>query len=994
MVSQLIGQLGADGFADAVEVGRGGFGVVYRARQVELDRVVAVKVLTADLEQNRPRFEREQRAMARLTGHPNIVSVLQVGHTPGGYPYLVMPFCSRGSVQEVITECGGLAVSEVLRLGVAVAAGLESAHRLGIVHRDVKPANVLLTELGDPAVTDFGIAHMVGGFHTASGVFSATPDFTAPEVLSGKEPDQASDVYGLGATLFCALTGQPPFARRDGEVLMAQLLRIATKSAPDLRAYGVDDDLAVVIGAALAPEPTARPAMVEFGEALQELQATRGLAIDAMALQGAKHTGKTAAARPVPPPRVRGNLPAPLSEFVGRAAELAALAELFSTARLVTLVGVGGVGKTTLALRAARTRAADYPAGVWVIDIGELRDGALLPGLAAGALGIHDQGSRALPEVMVDAIGEREMLLVFDNCEHVIDEAAALIDTLLRGCPRLQIVATSRELLSLDGEAVFAVSPLRYPDTTTGTSRAALADYDAVALFVERAQAARPGFTLTEHNAGAIALICSRLDGVPLAVELAAARVRAMSVQQIAARLSESFALLSRGYRGSPTHQQTLRCCIDWSYQRCSTAEQQLWARLSVFAGSFDLDLAHHVCAPDTCPDDLLDQLCELVDKSILSRIDNNDDAEVRFRLLATPREYGASCLTAADHQLLRQRHLDGYRQLVAKAHAEWFSEHQVNWIRRMRRELPNVQEALQFGLTHAPDTALEMVADLRMLFIVSGKLKEGRRWLDRALSATPESSTKNRIRGLTTGVGFAYFQMDWPAVTQWLAEARNLLELEPYPEMDGLLCGYDGFSTLLRGEIDQARVSAERGLAITGDYDDYQVRIGCMWVMSFHSALVGDADQALHWAERAYALAESRHEVQMRTFTVSALVVGWLTRGGVEHADSALRKALELCRASDYPFAGAQCLEGMAWTSAANNNLRRAVVLMTAAATISQITTGSSTTFFAAMGPFHADCERRARAELSETEFESARIQGESLTFDEAVAFALGHEW
>lgn len=244
MVSQLIGQLGADGFADAVEVGRGGFGVVYRARQVELDRVVAVKVLTADLEQNRPRFEREQRAMARLTGHPNIVSVLQVGHTPGGYPYLVMPFCSRGSVQEVITECGGLAVSEVLRLGVAVAAGLESAHRLGIVHRDVKPANVLLTELGDPAVTDFGIAHMVGGFHTASGVFSATPDFTAPEVLSGKEPDQASDVYGLGATLFCALTGQPPFARRDGEVLMAQLLRIATKSAPDLRAYGVDDDLA------------------------------------------------------------------------------------------------------------------------------------------------------------------------------------------------------------------------------------------------------------------------------------------------------------------------------------------------------------------------------------------------------------------------------------------------------------------------------------------------------------------------------------------------------------------------------------------------------------------------------------------------------------------------------------------------------------------------------------------------------------------------------
>ena len=225
----VVSELRAAGFDDAEEIGRGGFGIVYRCTQLALDRTVAVKVLTTDLDENRERFLREQRAMGRLTGHPNIVGVLQVGETEGGYPYLVMQFHRRGSLDARIRRVGPLPLEEVLRLGVKMAGALATAHRTCILHRDIKPANILYTDYGEPALSDFGIAHITGGFKTATGTFTGSPAFTAPEILSGDPPSQASDVYGLGATLFCALTGHAAFERRSGEQVVTQFLRIATR---------------------------------------------------------------------------------------------------------------------------------------------------------------------------------------------------------------------------------------------------------------------------------------------------------------------------------------------------------------------------------------------------------------------------------------------------------------------------------------------------------------------------------------------------------------------------------------------------------------------------------------------------------------------------------------------------------------------------------------------------------------------------------------------
>jgi Protein kinase domain/NB-ARC domain len=567
----VVSELDAAGFVDSVEVGRGGFGVVFKCTQVGLDRVVAVKVLTAERDEDKQRFLREQRTMARLTGHPNIVGVLQVGHTESDLPYLVMQFHQKGSLDTHIRQHGHLPIEDALRLGVKMAGALETAHRVGVLHRDIKPANILYTDYGEPALSDFGIAHIAGGFETATGIFTGSPAFTAPEILSGDPPSRASDVYGLGATLFAALTGHAAYERRSGEQVVAQFLRIATDPAPDLRDLGIPDDVAAVIEMAMAREPHARPSALNLGESLQELQAARGHLVDEIALRSEKGRGRPTR----PPPTVAGvrrdPLPVEVNSFVGRRHELVEVKRLLAMSRLVTLTGIGGVGKTRLALRAASELATDFFDGVRLVELGELRDGSMLADAVAAGLGLREEAGRPAREVVEDFLFPRQVLLVMDNCEQVVDAAAKLAESLVRTCPRLSILATSRERLGIGGEALFPVSPLAA---------------ESVQLFADRAAATVPGFHVTAANEEILTRICSRLEGLPLAIELAAARLRAMSPQQLMDRLEDRYALLTQGNRGAPARQQTLDWSVGWSYDLCTPAEQRLWSRCSVLASN------------------------------------------------------------------------------------------------------------------------------------------------------------------------------------------------------------------------------------------------------------------------------------------------------------------------------------------------------------------------------------------------------------------------
>lgn len=481
VVGDVAGELAAVGLADPQEIGRGGFGVVYRCWQHSLDRTVAVKVLTADLDdENRERFMREQRAMGRLSGHPNIVNILEIGTTASGRPFIVMQY-APGSLDALIRKRGPLDWCAALQLGVKLAGALETAHRAGILHRDVKPANILFTEYGEPQLTDFGIARMAGGFETRAGFIAGTPAFTAPEVLSGAAPTVASDLFGLGATLFCALTGHAAFERQSGESVVAQFLRISSQPVPDLGRIDIPDALTRAVERAMARDPAERPPSAgEFGAQLSDIGRQIGLGVDEMALRvdpaddsllagtgpRTAGNGRRTCVGPATPP------PTPASKFrPPRRARAQVLRHRLIDAlragewrRLTVIHAPAGYGKTTLAAQWAEELKRDGVAVAWLtvddndnnlvwfltnlVDAIRRAD----PGVASdlGAV-LEDRGENAERYVLtslINSIAERDepMAVVVDDWHRVTSAAVigAMNFLLEHCCDNLQVVVTSR----------------------------------------------------------------------------------------------------------------------------------------------------------------------------------------------------------------------------------------------------------------------------------------------------------------------------------------------------------------------------------------------------------------------------------------------------------------------------------------------------------------------------------------------------------------------
>lgn len=979
-------ELCAAGLADVEEIGRGGFGVVYRGIQLQLDREVAIKVLTADTDRNRVRFMREQQAVGRLTGHPNIVAVLQVGETESARPYLVMPYYRRGCTQTRIRQLGILPADEVLRLGVKIAGAVESAHRAGIVHRDVKPANILITDYDEPALSDFGIAHMSRDSEVAN-AYTGTPSFQAPELLSGELPTPAADVYALGATLYCALTGRTAFERRAGEQLSAwQLRRIATERTPTRREHLVADDISTLVEQAMSHDPHDRPSAQELGEELRLLQSRHGLAVDEMALGGAGRCRRVSTESAIPASTLRTGrrLPAPLASFVGRQAELSQLRTLLSTSRLVTLSGFGGVGKSALAMHAAGELLRYFADGVWHIELGDLHDDSLLADIVAAALDVHDDIGRPQMGSLVDFLREREALVVLDNCEHIIDAVARLVLTLLRSCPRLRILTASREILRVPGETPLLLPPLTYPDQTQTRDLRSLTGYDAVALFVERARSAVPGFVLTEHNAADVVRICASLEGLPLALEVAAARLRVMSAEQIVAGMSDRYGWLTHSRRGAAPRQQTLASCVQWSYELCTDIERQLWGQLSIFTGSFELVAAQYVCDAGIGPEEFLDVISSLVAKSVLLRTE--DAGAVRFRLPQTFRDYARTRISgSSESHLQRRRHTQWYHKLVVAASTRWFGSDQLRWIRRITGELPDIRDALQASLSDSPATALELAVAMCGIWFNCSMLDEGRRWLEMALAAAPEP-TEPRLRALCAVALLANLKVDVTAAQARTEEARRLLTALGDPSAAALIEGLDGYAGWLVGDLSNARDCFRRALNTA---DNPELRTACMVMMGGLAELSGNLHRAMCWYEKALRLAESRGETIWRSKILLSLGRSHFRQGHQREARQLLVESLQLCHTFMDSVIGGQCLEMLGWCAVSDKKPRRATVLMAAATALTRNTSVAMRPF-TQFGGSHPECKHRARKELGAIEFDAAWSEGAALTFDEAVGIAL----
>ncbi|PBC47408.1 protein kinase [Rhodococcus sp. ACPA1] len=990
--------LAAAGFEDAHEIGRGGFGVVYRCTQAALDRTVAIKVLTADLdEQNRERFLREQRAAGRLTGHPNIVNVLHVGVTDNGRPFIVMPYHPQDSLDARIRRHGPLPLDEALRLGVKMAGALETAHRLGILHRDVKPGNILLTDYGEPALTDFGIARIAGGFETTAGVVTGSPAFTAPEVVAGQPPSAAADVYGLGATLFAAMTGHAAFERRSGEQVVAQFLRIAAEPGPDPRKHGVPEDVSVIIERAMTGTPEDRPSATELGQQLRASQRLHGFPIDEMALHtepGAVQLKDNAMVAAHQLGSHAHEFFREVTSFVGRRKEVAAVKARLSDARIVTLTGFGGVGKTRLACRVAAEVRKTFSGGVWFVDLAATSNPDLVVSAITEALDIRDGMTADGTHYLFEFLSDRHALIVLDNCEHLIEASGSVAAEIIRRTDRVQILATSREPLGVLGEAVFEVPPMPVPE------EAQLADgqnaksfhSEAVDLFEQRAAAVVPGYTLDDESRLEVARLCQRLDGIPLAIELAAVRIRSLPLDRVLSREGALFEILTRGNRGGPVRHQTLRGAIDWSFNLCSPEEQVLWARLSVFAGGFDFDAVESVCTDPNIVSDAFDLISSLVEKSVISTVQSG--STVRYKLLESIKDYAAEKLAEhGDANAWRRNHRDYFLHLSVLSESQSLASGQLEWNRRLRHERANLRSALEYCLSTPGEarTGLRMAGALWFFWNASGLLRDGRYWLTRALETDQEPSSE-RAKALWVIAWNAMVQGDNPTSKQYLLECSDVAESIDDRTAQAFAVQFRGAAEMLgNGNLDVALENLTAGMAHhaeSGEVNSLTLLGGAQ--LSLVHCLSGNLEQSLAWADETIASGKSLKELFSTSWALWARGLALWTQRKYAQASDSLKEALELKQSLSDWLGVSTCTEILAWIAIEEGNPVRSARLLGIGRTLCG-EMGSSPLFGNdTLIRTRTRYEQRTRQLLGNSAFEKESRAGERLEHLASIEFAM----
>lgn len=683
-------------------------------------------------------------------------------------------------------------------------------------------------------------------------------------------------------------------------------------------------------------------------------------------------------------------LPLSLSSFVGRRREVDEARRLLSASRLVTLTGPGGVGKTRLALELTNAVRVHFRDGVVLVELEQLRDPALLANAAAVAAGLREQAGRAPLEMLIDYLRERRVLMVLDNSEHMIGAVADLVAHLLQGCPALRILATSRESLGVPGEVLMPVPPLTLPEPNPPDVQDFM-QFESVALFAERASSALPDFRVTEQNQEVVAEICRQLDGLPLAIELAAARVRALSERDILARLSDQPQLLSGGQRHAPDRQRSLRSCIEWSHSLCSTPEQLLWARLSVFAGGFEVDAAEEVCQGNgLAADEVLHTLASLMDKSIL--VGERYADVVRYRMLETIREFGWERLQqAGEDDRLNRRHRDWYLHLVERADDDWVSPRQVGWFARLDREHANIQSALDYCIKQPGelDPAMRMLTGLfHFYWWGRGWAREGRIWLSRALEEPGPPSTV-RARALLTDASLALADGEFDVGRQRLDAARAIDATAADPGSAAFASWVEGSVALYSGDLAAATAAFEDGLARLEPGRELTVRLDLLLSHSSALALLGDAERATWCHEEFLRITVPAGEFFHRSYALWTLGLFVMQQGDLPRAADLIRESIELRRELRDLTGLGWSLESLAWTQSALGDHERAATLFGAADRLWEIM-GRPLQTYQHMFPLHEAWEQEARERLGARRYEVAFDAGRALSVDDGIAYAL----
>ncbi|MGN6813597.1 MAG: ATP-binding protein, partial [Thermomicrobiales bacterium] len=732
----------------------------------------------------------------------------------------------------------------------------------------------------------------------------------------------------------------------------------------------------------------------------------------------------------------RHNLPTPLTSFVGRGRERAALArrllpslgDAVTGPRLITLTGAGGVGKSRLALAVANTLAARYPDGVWLVELATLTDPALVPAAVAAALGVNTPG-RPLADTLLEHARSKTLLLVLDNCEHLAGACAQLAGTLLAACPRVSLLATSRLALRVPGEAIWRVSPLEAPDPTQAPTLAVLRDVPAVRLFVERARFVQPDFALSAANAAAVTEICRRLDGLPLAIELAAARLAVLSPMQLATRLDSALGLLGDRDQATPAHQRTLRATLDWSYALLGERERRLLRRLATFVGGWTLEAAEAVAASAEAdglpPRDVLPLLARLVDHSLVG-VEARGDA-ARYQLLETVRQYAAEQLAASGEIIVvEQRHAIYYLALAEAAEPQLTGAAQVGWFDRLEREHANLLTALDnLRAAGATESWARLGVALWRFWETRGHLGEGLRRLETIMAAqdvpavlrgkaSSRAASLLRARGDLARSDTLYRQT--LALWQDLGEARgaavalanlginaeyrsdvtaaaafhqeSLARFTALDDQRGIAAELNNLANIRAdaGGLAEATVLYERAITLAhtlGQPPDAYA-IGNLGNIAYRR---GDYGRAVTRLEESVALLRQRDDRPMLGHYLRYLGFAWRQYGDPVRAVAAFQEALDIDRALDaHSHWTADVLEGLASLLIAAGHSEDGARLFGAADTVREATTVPRRVFYANL---YTHDVAMARAALGETAFATAWAAGRALSWSEAIAAA-----
>jgi len=846
-------------------LGSGGMGEVYLAEDSRLNRVVALKILPQEVASDADRirrFEQEARTASALN-HPNILTIYEIGETTTAR-YIATEFIAGETLREKLQR-KKFTINEALNITIQTASALSAAHKAGIFHRDIKPENIMIREDNLVKVLDFGLAKLTEKtsleteaetrmqVHTQAGMIMGTANYMSPEQARGKEVDTRTDIWSLGCVLYEMLAGNTPF---EAETISDTIAFILTKEPRRLSEFvrEIPTELEQIVFKLLRKDRDERynsakdlladlqglkkrlefEVQLESSQTPEEVKGSNEAAQNKDKKLSSKENATLmlysvmASSETMPP----NNLSTQRTTLIGREKESAEIIQNLrrDDVRLLTLTGVGGMGKTALAQTVAQEMLVDFKDGVYFIELGTIRQPELVASTIAQPLGVKAAGGKPILEVLKDFLSERDMLLVVDNFEQVID-AAQLIAELLATAPRLKILVTSRALLHLSLEREFIVPPLAVPDNAAKVSFDELSNCEAIKLFVERARFAKATFSLTSDNVQSVADICVKLDGLPLAIELAAARVRVLSPQAILTKLGNRLKLLTGGSRDLPARQQTMFCAVEWSYDLLTDNEQRLFRWLAVFAGGFMFEAAETVCdnyelqisdnESSKEQIEVLELITSLVDKSLLAQKEQAD-GESRFRMLEVVREFALAALEgSSEDEIPRRNHAAYYLAIVEKAEPNLMCLKAVEWLNRLEEEHDNLRAALRWSLERDPSTAIRLAAAIRNFWNLHSHLTEGRRWLKDALERSNDAPTGLRFK-LLNGLGLlARYQGDYETARKMyekgLAEGRAANDLQQIAQSKlGL-----GVIAKRKGDVTAARRLMEEGLAISRELTD-----------------------------------------------------------------------------------------------------------------------------------------------------------------------------